>query len=104
MGERMIKNLPKIIYFQIGEDCGAEDFKEIRAAKGEITWCEDKINENDIAYQLINHESEGCVWELNEQDDHYDTSCGCVHDAEDIRENGMFLHCHFCGKEIKGAE
>lgn len=41
-------NQPKQIYLQIGEDTILEsesDFKEL-----EVTWCTEKINENDIKY------------------------------------------------------
>lgn len=46
-----IKNLPKKIYLQIG-DIDANngvDFDELTG----VTWCADKINDNDIEYQLV---------------------------------------------------
>ncbi len=45
-----MKNIPKKIYLQIGEDCDAEDFAKIR--HNELTWCEDRICNNDIEYTL----------------------------------------------------
>jgi hypothetical protein len=42
-------NLPKEIYLQIGEDC---DCEELDFSSNEITWCVDKINNNDIRYVL----------------------------------------------------
>ena len=37
---------PKKIYLQVPDDC--DDYED--AAKGEVTWCADSINERDIAY------------------------------------------------------
>ena len=42
------KNIPKVIYLQIGEDCEEKDFSDLER----ITWCEDRINKNDIRYIL----------------------------------------------------
>jgi hypothetical protein len=45
-----MKNIPKIIYLQIGENGEIpEDFKDCC----EVTWCVDKINDTDIEYSLI---------------------------------------------------
>ena len=42
-----MKNIPKKIYLQIDpEKENPEDFKELR----EVTWCEDRINDNDVEY------------------------------------------------------
>jgi hypothetical protein len=44
-------NIPKTIYLQIGKDCpmdDGEDFKNL----SEVTWCAERINENDIEYVL----------------------------------------------------
>ena len=48
------KNIPKEIYLQISDDCDTDDFlKETKiAGDAGITWCEDKINDNDIRYVL----------------------------------------------------
>lgn len=46
-----IKNLPKTIYLQIGEDCDHDDWNKIYPSH-EVSWCEDKINNNDIVYRL----------------------------------------------------
>ena len=43
------KNLPKVIWLQIGEDCDCEN---IEWRDHDITWCVDKINDNDIRYVL----------------------------------------------------
>lgn len=52
-----MKNVPKKIYLQIGDDCDCDDFAEMVIEHGEdITWCEDKINDNDIKYKLIEGE------------------------------------------------
>lgn len=45
-----MKNIPKKIYLQIGEDNGIiDDFNKL----SEVTWCEDKINDNDLEYILV---------------------------------------------------
>ena len=42
-----MKNLPEKIYLQVNpEKEDAKDFKELH----EVTWCEDRINYNDIEY------------------------------------------------------
>lgn len=42
-----MKNIPNKIYLQIGEETPKDaDFKEL----DEVTWCQDKINPNDIEY------------------------------------------------------
>lgn len=44
-----MKNLPKKIYLQIDADGETpEDFKELHG----VSWCEDKINDNDCEYLL----------------------------------------------------
>ena len=47
-----MKNVPKKIYLQIGEDADLEeDFNEL--SNEDITWCKDKINDNDIEYVRV---------------------------------------------------
>jgi hypothetical protein len=42
-------NIPKTIYLQIGEECSTdEDFNNL----SEVSWCAEKIFENDIEYVL----------------------------------------------------
>jgi hypothetical protein len=42
-----MKNIPKTIYLQIGKDCpDDEDFNDL----AEVSWCAERINENDIEY------------------------------------------------------
>ena len=43
-----MKNIPPIIYLQIGDDCITDDFSVLFG--DDITWCQDKINDNDIKY------------------------------------------------------
>ena len=44
-----MKNIPKTIYLQIGEECHDDiDFNELSG----VTWCVDKINDNDIEYKV----------------------------------------------------
>jgi hypothetical protein len=52
-----MKNIPHKIYLQIGDKedlCGVQDFKDLHC--GSVTWCEDKINDNDIEY------NKNCGW------------------------------------------
>ena len=43
-----MKNIPNKIFLNLGEDLeDFEDFNEL----GEVTWCADKVNDNDIEYQ-----------------------------------------------------
>lgn len=45
-----MKNVPKKIYLQIGDDCPDDlDFNELIG----VSWCSDKINDNDIEYMLV---------------------------------------------------
>ena len=46
----MKSNIPKIIYLQVGEDVAEHELKDLDFTKGGITWCWDKINDNDIEY------------------------------------------------------
>lgn len=41
-----MKNVPNKIHLVLGADGGVEDFKTL----SEVTWCEDRINENDLCY------------------------------------------------------
>lgn len=45
-----MKNIPGKIYLQIGDECDSEDFNEL----SEVSWCKDKIYDNDIEYTLQN--------------------------------------------------
>ena len=45
-----MKNIPNKIYLQIGEKTPKDaDFEELN----EVTWCQDRINDNDIEYVRI---------------------------------------------------
>ena len=47
-----MENIPEKIYLQIGDDCPDDiDFKDLH----EVTWCVDKINDNDIEYMRVEH-------------------------------------------------
>jgi hypothetical protein len=55
--QQEVKNLPTKIYLQIGDDHWDDkkvDFKDLH----EVSWCEDKINSNDIPYVLESQLSE----------------------------------------------
>lgn len=41
-----MKNIPEKIYLQIGDECDSEDFNEL----SEVSWCKDKIYDNDIEF------------------------------------------------------
>jgi len=45
---KKVKNLPAVIYLQVGEDIDEEDFNDLI----EVTWCKDKIYDTDIRYVL----------------------------------------------------
>jgi hypothetical protein len=46
-----MKNLPKKIYLQLGEDVDEDtDFREL----SDVCWCEDNTDESDIEYELAN--------------------------------------------------
>lgn len=47
-----MKNVPKTIYLQIGDDCDADDFNDLN----EVTWSKDPIYDNDITYRLVENE------------------------------------------------
>ena len=44
-----MKNLPDKIYLQIGEDINIDSNTDFNTLE-EVTWCKDKINNNDIVY------------------------------------------------------
>ena len=46
-----MNNIPKIIYLQIPTEYESEPFEDIAKIQ-HVTWCPDKINENDIEYKL----------------------------------------------------
>jgi len=41
-----MENIPKTIYIQIGADCDADSFDDL----ADVTWCQDRIDSNDIRY------------------------------------------------------
>lgn len=46
-----MQNIPKTIYLQIGEDCSTDDGEDFNTLYG-VSWCSERINENDIEYVL----------------------------------------------------
>ena len=44
-------NIPKTIYLQIREDCPTDDSEDFNTLAG-VSWCSERINENDIEYAL----------------------------------------------------
>lgn len=42
-------NIPKTIYLQIGDECPTDDGEDFNKLYG-VSWCADKIFENDIEY------------------------------------------------------
>ena len=54
--KRKLKNIPKKIYLQVGDiETENVDFYELYKKNGEeisVTWCDEKIYENDIEYRL----------------------------------------------------
>lgn len=44
-----MKNIPTTIYLQVDADgLTPEDFNELQ-----VTWCTERINENDLEYKLV---------------------------------------------------
>jgi aldehyde:ferredoxin oxidoreductase len=41
-----MKNKPEKIYLNLGTNGGVEDFKTL----SEVTWCEDRVNDDDLCY------------------------------------------------------
>jgi len=44
-----MRKIPRIIYLQIKD----EDGEILDSRDGKVTWCEDKINENDVKYKRV---------------------------------------------------
>jgi hypothetical protein len=80
-----MKNIPKKIYLQIGEDCDCKDWNEIYPSS-EITWCADNINNNDIEYKLATNDNksideiEECAEMIlkNLEDSHIEPAQACT--------------------------
>lgn len=52
-----MKNLPEKIYLQIDADGETpEDFNELEG----VTWCSERINDNDIEYVLVKKLNNSC--------------------------------------------
>lgn len=50
-----MKNIPKKIYLQIGDECPDDiDFNDL--SLGDITWSIDRVYDSDICYVLSNEE------------------------------------------------
>ncbi len=50
-----MKNLPKVIYLQVGEDCDVDNFEDLH----DVCWCESKIHSSDIRYIIDGRHKEG---------------------------------------------
>jgi hypothetical protein len=53
-------NIPKTIYLQIGEDCPTDDGEDFNKLYG-VSWCAERINENDIEYELKGNEEKARI-------------------------------------------
>ncbi len=80
-----MKHIPNKIYLQIGEDCDAEDFKDLN----EVTWCQVEIHSNDIEYVRSSQQPEdevevwcGCGDKLSKRSDGFYWCLGCDHGVE----------------------
>ena len=65
-----------------------------------VTWCEDKIHDEDIEYHLVDPE-EVCEWNTTELLIDCNTQCG---KSFKIWVNGKmlkFTYCPWCGKLVK---
>lgn len=82
-----IKNLPKQIYLQIGEDCDCRDWNEIYPSH-EVSWCKDKINDNDIPYLL---KEEGEIKESSfSVPNNLRVRSGALGSDDSVGQNGLF--------------
>jgi len=48
-----MKNIPKIIYLQIGEVLEPDNFTDDFSELVGVSWCDERINENDLVYKLV---------------------------------------------------
>jgi hypothetical protein len=56
-----IRDVPDKIYLQIGDEIpNSVNFKDL----DEVTWCEDRINENDIEYVRVKKKNHKWHWYL----------------------------------------
>jgi len=94
-----MENVPKIIYLQIGDDCpGDVDFNELVG----ISWCSDRINENDIEFMLIAREGKPDS-DTEANDNKHDViksvcpECG----GKGVRPYRDHLCCYDCGNYFR---
>jgi hypothetical protein len=74
----IMKNIPKKIYLQIDSDGETpEDFNELHG----VSWADERINDNDIEYVLVNAENE-CKKEV----------CKTQNHSKELE------YCSYCGK------
>lgn len=50
-----MKNIPKKLYLQIGEDTTSKDFNDLDHEY--VTWCSDRTDKTDIEYELVKKKS-----------------------------------------------
>jgi len=56
--EETVTNAPEKIYLQMGDFIPPADFSDF----SEVTWCKERINENDIEYVLAERENEAVAF------------------------------------------
>ena len=74
--------------------------------EGETTWCQDKINDDDIEYVLAtppqSPEAKDCKWSQDINDEYYDSECGLAWQMmnDDSLEDNKMNYCPKCGGKI----
>jgi hypothetical protein len=61
-----IKNAPKKIYLNLGNDMGIDDTIDF-GAFSEVTWCQYKISDNDIEYCLCDQDVKDQIIEKQDE-------------------------------------
>jgi hypothetical protein len=81
-----MKNIPDVIYLQIGDDCLSDDFDElVESGKTEVTLCKGKIDSNYIKYlrAIDNSDVQSKIAAMLER--HFTTNSGQVNDVRDLQ-------------------
>ncbi len=47
-----MKNIPKFIYLQIGDDCECDDWNKVYPSH-DVTWQDERIHDTDIKFELV---------------------------------------------------
>lgn len=101
-----MKNIPDVIYLQLGFEPKPEDDFETIKVTGEVTWCDDRINDSDIEYarvRRINIEGMDFVIQSYKQNE-FVNLCSSVPGFSSIRINFQTDEIETYGKKNKEWE